>query len=225
MTAGLVAPLGEFVQFAGDRTQVSCKTKPGVFGVHEMEALPEVTGAIVSVGAPVPGTAVGKAQKPPVTEYWPLVTSRPVERAAGVAFAQQIGGIIVTAREAGGDLQEVRHAATPIVAVGDVRRGIRTIHHRQLTRRLIGVPSRDAAHPGPGLQAPGGGVGVGRTIGIRVLLLVEPAARRVVNPLGGGGAGRAHTGGFFEVLPGGSDRHAPGVIIMVFHRKKHDTID
>jgi hypothetical protein len=65
---GLVAPVGEFVQFAGDRLALCCKTKPGVAGVHEIVALPGVAGAMDSVGAPATGTAVGKAQKPPVTE-------------------------------------------------------------------------------------------------------------------------------------------------------------
>ena len=50
---GLVAPLGEFVQLAGESTEVCCNTKPGVFGDHEIVALPGVAGTIVSVGAPV----------------------------------------------------------------------------------------------------------------------------------------------------------------------------
>ncbi len=37
-TIGFVDPLPELVQVAGDNTQVSCKTKPGVFGVHEIVA-------------------------------------------------------------------------------------------------------------------------------------------------------------------------------------------
>lgn len=74
---GLVEPLGEFVQLAGERMAVCCNTKPGVLGVHEIVAFPGVPGAIVSVGAPVTCTAVGKAQKPPVTEYWPLVIGPP----------------------------------------------------------------------------------------------------------------------------------------------------
>ena len=36
MVTGLVAPLMELVQFAGDRLKVSCKTKPAVFGDQEM---------------------------------------------------------------------------------------------------------------------------------------------------------------------------------------------
>ena len=71
---GLVAPLGEFVQLAGDKAQVSCKTKPGVLGDQAMVALPGVAGTIESVGAFVACIAVGKAQKPPVTEYCPLVS-------------------------------------------------------------------------------------------------------------------------------------------------------
>ena len=74
---GLVAPLTELLQFEGDRTHVSCKTKPGVTGVHEISAWPGVVGTIVSVGALVTCTAVGKTQKPPVTEYWPLVIGPP----------------------------------------------------------------------------------------------------------------------------------------------------
>ena len=74
---GLVAPLGELVQLDGESKLVCCNTKPGVFGVHEIVALPGVAGTIVSVGAPVTWMAVGKAQKPPVTEYWPLVIGPP----------------------------------------------------------------------------------------------------------------------------------------------------
>jgi hypothetical protein len=74
---GLVEPLGELVQFAGDNTHVSCNTNPGVFGVHEIVAWPGATGAIARVGAFVTCTAVGKAQKPPMTEYWPLVVGPP----------------------------------------------------------------------------------------------------------------------------------------------------
>ena len=66
---GLVVPLAELIQLVGDRLTVSCKTKPGVLGIHEIVALPGVAGTIVSVGAFVVCTAVGKAQKPPVTEY------------------------------------------------------------------------------------------------------------------------------------------------------------
>ena len=74
---GFVAPLTEFVQFAGDSLHDSCSTNPGVFGVHEIVALPGVAGAMVSVGAPTACTACGKAQNPPVTEYWPLVSGPP----------------------------------------------------------------------------------------------------------------------------------------------------
>ena len=74
---GLVAPLTELLQFEGDRTQVSCNTKPGVAGVHEIVAVPGVAGVIVSVGAFVVCTAVGNTQKPLVTEYWPLVIGPP----------------------------------------------------------------------------------------------------------------------------------------------------
>ena len=73
----MVVPLAELTQFVGDKLSVSCKTKPGVFGVHEMVALPGIAGAIVSVGAPMTCTAVGNAQNPPVTEYWPLVSGPP----------------------------------------------------------------------------------------------------------------------------------------------------
>jgi hypothetical protein len=77
-TMGLVASLIELVQLAGERTQVSCKMKPGVFGAHEMVALPGVAGTIVSVGARVTHTEAGKAQKPPVTEYWTLTIGPPM---------------------------------------------------------------------------------------------------------------------------------------------------
>ena len=66
---GFVEPLGEFVQLVGDGLNVSCSTKPGVFGIHEIVALPGVAGIIVSVGVPVTCTAAGNAQNPPVTEY------------------------------------------------------------------------------------------------------------------------------------------------------------
>ena len=66
---GLVAPLGELVQFVGARLVVSCKTKPGVGGVHEIVAQPGAAGMIANVGALVVCTAMGSAQKPPVTEY------------------------------------------------------------------------------------------------------------------------------------------------------------
>jgi hypothetical protein len=62
----------------GERLSVSCKTKPGVLGVQEIVALPREAGTIVSVGAFVVCTAVGKAQNPPVTEYSPLVIGPPV---------------------------------------------------------------------------------------------------------------------------------------------------
>ena len=76
-TMGLVAPLAEFTQFVGDKLKVSCNTKPGVAGVHDIEAWLGPAEAIVSVGAPVTCTAVGNAQNPPVTEYWPLVIGPP----------------------------------------------------------------------------------------------------------------------------------------------------
>lgn len=76
-TMGLAEPLGEFVQLVGESTQVSCKIQPGVFGVHEMVALPGVAGTMVKVGAPPVWMAVGKTQNPPVTEYWPLVIGPP----------------------------------------------------------------------------------------------------------------------------------------------------
>ena len=65
---GLVAPLGELVQFDGERLVVSCKTKPGVGGVHEIVAQPGAAGRIASVGALVVWTATGSAQNPPVRE-------------------------------------------------------------------------------------------------------------------------------------------------------------
>ena len=66
---GLFVPLGALTQLVGAKLSVSCRKKPGVFGVHEIVALPGVAGTIVSVGAFVVCTAVGNAQKPPVTEY------------------------------------------------------------------------------------------------------------------------------------------------------------
>ena len=68
-TTGFVAPLGEFTQFVGDKLIVSCNTKPAVFGVHEIVALPGVAGPMVSVGAPGVCITVGNAQNPPVTAY------------------------------------------------------------------------------------------------------------------------------------------------------------
>ena len=73
----MVAPLGELVQLAADRLCVSCKTKPAVFGVHEMRAKPGAAGTIVSAGAFAVCTAVGRTQNPPVTEYCPLVMVEP----------------------------------------------------------------------------------------------------------------------------------------------------
>ena len=73
----MVAPLTELTQLVGDKLKVSCNTKPAVAGVHESVALPGVAGAMVSVGAPVTGTACGNAQNPPVTEYWLLVIGPP----------------------------------------------------------------------------------------------------------------------------------------------------
>ena len=78
---GFVAPLGEFVQLDGESTEVCCNTKPGVFGVQEMVALPGVVETIVSVGAPMTWMDVGNAQKPPVREYWLLVIG--VDEASG----------------------------------------------------------------------------------------------------------------------------------------------
>ena len=74
---GLVAPLGELVQFAGDRLHVSCNTNPGVAGAQAMVALSGEAGAIVSTDAPVTCTACGKAQKPAVIEYCSLVIGPP----------------------------------------------------------------------------------------------------------------------------------------------------
>ena len=47
---GLVEPLGELVQFAGKRVNVSCNTEFALFGVHEIEARPTPTGTMVSMG-------------------------------------------------------------------------------------------------------------------------------------------------------------------------------
>ena len=47
---GLVAPLGEFNQFVGDRLEVSCKTNPGVFVGHEILASPGADGTMDSAG-------------------------------------------------------------------------------------------------------------------------------------------------------------------------------
>ena len=44
-----------------------------MFGDQEIVALPGVAGGMGSVGAPETWIAVGKAQKPPVTENCPLV--------------------------------------------------------------------------------------------------------------------------------------------------------
>ena len=63
---GLDAALGVLTQLGGERLVLSCSTKPGVFGAHEICAKPGAAGTIVSVGIPGVCTAVGKAQKPPV---------------------------------------------------------------------------------------------------------------------------------------------------------------
>ena len=73
----MVAPLGEFTQLVGDRLKVSCNTNPSGFGVQEIVAVPGRAATIVCVGAPGVWTAAGKAQKPPVTEYCPLVIAAP----------------------------------------------------------------------------------------------------------------------------------------------------
>ena len=59
---GLVAALRELIQFVGERLAVSCKTKPGVDGVHEITAQPGAAGTMASVGALVVCTAMGSAQ-------------------------------------------------------------------------------------------------------------------------------------------------------------------
>ena len=75
---GLVKPLGELVQTAGESSTDCCKTQlVPVSGVHEIVALPGVAGAMVNVGAPGVWIIVGNAQKPPVTEYCPLVMVGP----------------------------------------------------------------------------------------------------------------------------------------------------
>ena len=74
---GFVAPLGEFVQAAGATLTLSCNTKPGVAGVQDIFACPDVAGAMVRNGASAVCTAVGNAQNPPVTEYCPLVIGPP----------------------------------------------------------------------------------------------------------------------------------------------------
>ncbi len=74
---GFVAPLTELLQFEGERTHVSCRIKPEVLGAHEIVACPGPTGTIVSVGAVATCTTVGKAQKAPVMEYFPLVIGPP----------------------------------------------------------------------------------------------------------------------------------------------------
>jgi hypothetical protein len=53
----LVEPLGEFVQLTLETDHVSCSTKPGVLGVHEIVAKPGAAAVMVSVGAPSTCTA------------------------------------------------------------------------------------------------------------------------------------------------------------------------
>ena len=74
---GFAAPLAESTQFEGARFELSCNTKPGVDGVHETVAWPGAAGRMVRSGAPADCTAIGKAQKPPVTENCPLVSGPP----------------------------------------------------------------------------------------------------------------------------------------------------
>src|SRR5262245_56946999 len=72
---GFVAPLRELVQLAGESDKVSCKTNPGVFGLHEIVAVTGPPGTMVSVGAPGVCTTESKLQKPPVREKLPpLIT-------------------------------------------------------------------------------------------------------------------------------------------------------
>ena len=59
---------GTVTQLAGARLSLVCRVRPGVGGVHETVAKPGAAAAIWSVGALVVCTAMGKTQKPPVTE-------------------------------------------------------------------------------------------------------------------------------------------------------------
>ena len=105
----MAAPLAEFTQFEGARPKLSCKTKPGVAGVHEIVAWPGAAGTMVRSGAPTDCTAMGKAQKPPVTEYWPLVNGPPrVRLADGAADGIDAAGAGATAA---GDLEPVNGVA------------------------------------------------------------------------------------------------------------------
>ena len=75
--AGLFVPLGALSQLVGERLSVDCSVKPGVDGVHQMVAKPGAALVMWSVGAPGVCTSVCNAQKPPVSEYWPLVIGPP----------------------------------------------------------------------------------------------------------------------------------------------------
>ena len=77
MATGFVAPLRELVQLGEERDRVSCKTKPGVFGVQETVAPPSPLDRMVSVGAPGVCTAEAKLQKPPVNKKLPPVIGGP----------------------------------------------------------------------------------------------------------------------------------------------------
>ena len=77
MTTGFVAPLGEANQPAGDRFSASCRAKPGVLGDHEIVNCPRPAGTILKVGADCVCTGTGKAKKPPLSEYGPLVIGAP----------------------------------------------------------------------------------------------------------------------------------------------------
>lgn len=75
---GLEPPLGTLVHAGGINEGDSCNTKPVGFGAHEIKANPGAAAVIVSTGALVSCIAIGNTQKPPVTEYWPLVIGVPV---------------------------------------------------------------------------------------------------------------------------------------------------
>jgi len=92
---GLVAPLIELVQLGRERDKVSCKTNPGVFGVQEIVANPGAAGTMMSVGAPRVWTAVGRAQKPPGIENWPLVMTGPASGWPMVPLREKLPLVLV----------------------------------------------------------------------------------------------------------------------------------
>ena len=81
-------------------------------------------------------------------------------------------------------------AAAAVVGVGDAGGEIVVVvHGREVAGGVVGVVGGDAARPGAGGEASGGGIGVGRPLAVGVLFGEEEAALGGVVPGGEGGPG------------------------------------